>query len=100
MSYYLIFNYDVTDSEMLGKYQQKSGQISPEKFGVKLLVYDHDPKDIEGKSGQILVILEFESETAALAFYHSPEYQAIVDLRVNASKGWVRGAPQFVIPAS
>jgi uncharacterized protein (DUF1330 family) len=96
MSYYLVFNYDVTDPEMLGQYQQKAGQIPPEKFGIKLLVYDHEPKDIEGKSGQMMVILESEAE--AMAFYNSPEYQAIVDLRVNASKGWVRSVPQFVVP--
>jgi len=100
MSYYLVFNYDVTDPEMLRQYQQKAGKISPDQFGLKALVVDHEPQDIEGKSGQMMVILEFESEATAMAFYNSPEYQAIVDLRVNASKGWVRGAPQFVIPAS
>ena len=77
-----------SSNKSLVKFRRKSSVLS-------LLVYDHDQNDIEGKSGQILIILEFESETAALAFYNSPEYQAIVDLRVNASKGWVPVLPNL-----
>ncbi len=70
------------------------------QYGAKLLVADHEPNDIESKSGHTLVILEFESEEAAMQWYNSPEYQAIVNLRIDASEGWFRGAPQFVMPAS
>lgn len=98
MPYYLVFNYDITDPEMFDKYQQATGKANPADFGIKPLVIDHEPNDIEGQSGQRLNILEFESEQAAMAFYNSPEYQAVVDFRKNATKGWVRGTPQFVLP--
>lgn len=34
----------------------------------------------------------------AMKWYNSSEYQAIVNLRIDASDGWFRGAPQFVMP--
>jgi uncharacterized protein (DUF1330 family) len=99
MSYYIVFNYDITDPEMFEKYEQATGKSNPADFGITPMVIDYEPNDIEGQSGQRLIILGFESQDAAMAFYNSPEYQAVVDFRKNATKGWVRGAPQFVPPS-
>lgn len=70
------------------------------QYGAKVLVVDHAPNDIEGESRHTLVILEFESEETFMLWYNSPEYQAVVKLRTDASEGWARGAPQFVMPTS
>jgi len=99
MSYYLVFNFDVTDSDLYRLYVQEDVNFPWEKFNAKTLVNDYEANDIEGKSGQILVIYEFESQAEALAFYRSPEYKSIVGLRKNSTEGWVRGAPQYVTPA-
>lgn len=96
MSYYFVANYDITDKEMYKQYSQK---LVPTliQYGVRVLVADHSPNNIEGESRHSLIIAEFESEEASKAWYDSPEYQAIVDLRLDATEGWVRGAPQIAI---
>jgi len=97
MSYYFVVNYDITDQE---KYEQYVQAVVPTlaQSGGKILVVDHEPNYLEGSSRHTLVVLEFESEAAAMKWYNSPEYQAIVNLRLEASEGWFRGAPQFVMP--
>lgn len=99
MSYYVVVNYDVINHEMYGRYVQTAGQ-SLMKYGVKVLAADHEPNDIEGKSGRTLVILECDSEEAAMQWYNSPEYQTGIKLRSDASEGWLRGVTQFVLPDS
>jgi len=98
MSYYFIANYDVTDPKM---YEQFIQAVRPTlmQFGAEILIANSEPNNIEGESRRTLVVLEFESEEATMKWYNSPEYQAIIDLRLNATEGWSRGAPQFVMPA-
>ena len=98
MAYYLIFNYDVHDPEKYEQYNQAVQEAA--QPGMKALVVDHAPNNIEGEPPNTLVILEFDSEEAAMRWYNSPEYQAIVQLRRDSTEGWVRGAPQFVMPTS
>jgi uncharacterized protein (DUF1330 family) len=83
-------------------YEQYVQAVRPTliQHGAKVLVADYEPNDIEGKSGRTLILLEFESEEEAMQWYNSPEYQAIVNFRSDASDGWARGAPQFVRPAA
>ena len=97
MPYYVVANFDVIDQEMLDEYRAVVGSTLT-KYEARTLVVDNAPNDIEEGSRHTLVILEFESEQAAMRWYDSPEYQAIVRLRINASEGWLCGAPQFVIP--
>lgn len=92
MAYYFVANYDVNDKEM---YKQYGRGVRPTigQYGAKPLVVDHKPNDIEGKSGHTLVVLEFESEEAFNTWYNSPEYQAVLNLRLDATEGWGRGVP-------
>lgn len=99
MSYYFVANYDIADQEMYKQYSQMLGSTLMQ-YGVKILVADRAPNNIEGESRHSLVIAEFKSEEAALSWYRSPEYQAIVNLRIDSTEGWIRGAPQFVMPTS
>ncbi len=97
MSYYFVVNYDVSDQEKYDRYV--AGAVPTlEQYGGEILVVDHEPNYLEGNSAHVLVVLEFESEAAAMKWYNSPEYQAIVNLRIDASEGWFRGAPKFVMP--
>ena len=98
MSYFLVANFDVIDQEMFDQYRSEVGPTMM-KYGAKVLVVDHAPNDIEEGSRNTLVILEFESEAVMMRWYNSPEYQAIIKLRINATEGWMRGAPQFEMPS-
>ena len=99
MPHYIVINADVINPEMYGQYAQGAVPTLMQ-YGVKVLVADREPKDIEGKSGHNLAILEFESEAAAMRWYNSPEYQAVIQLRLNSTDGWLRIAPQFVMPGA
>lgn len=98
MSYYFVANYDVTNQPMYDEYVQAVGPTLMQ-YGAKIVVADHHPIPAEGQSRRTLIVLEFESEAAALRWYNSPEYQAIINKRINASEGWVRWAPGFEMSA-
>ena len=98
MSYYLVFNYDVHDQEKYNEYNQAVPQAA--QPGMKALVVDSAPNDLEGESRGTMVILEFESEEAAMRWYNSPKYKAIRHLREESTEGWARGVPHFVMPTS
>ncbi len=92
MAYYFVANYNVADMDM---YKQYGRGVRPTlgQYGVKPLVFDHKPNDVEGESKSTLIVLEFESEEAFNKWYNSPEYQAVLNLRLDATEGWGRGAP-------
>jgi len=99
VAYYIVANIDINDQEMYEKYGQ-GVRPTLTQFDAKILAVDREPNDIEGKSRHTLVIIEFESEEAAMRWYNSPEYQAVVKMRTDATEGWLRGVPQFVMPTS
>ena len=88
--YYLVFNHDVTDQEMSGQYGQA---VMPTlmQYGAKVFVNNQAQNEIEGNSGRSLLVMEFESEAAAIRWYDSPEIQAITNLRIGATAGWSGG---------
>ena len=47
-----------------------------QKHGVEILVADYEPKTLEGESRGVNVVLRFESEEAAMAWYHDPDLRA------------------------
>lgn len=98
MTYYFVANYDVNDREMYGQYMNEVGATLM-KYGGKPLIVDHHPNNLEGEVARSLIVIEFESEEAHNNWYNSVEYQKIVNLRIEASTGWARGAPEFVMPS-
>ena len=53
-----------------------------EKFGGRFLVRGGDPKAIEGGGfASRVIIIEFDNPEQASAWYHCPEYQALVPIR-------------------
>ena len=57
------------------------------KYGVKPLARGGRCSIVEGEGRPRNVVLEAESYEAALAYYHSPEYQAAVAVRKPAGIG-------------
>jgi uncharacterized protein (DUF1330 family) len=88
MPYYFIVNASIHDQEMFGRYQEA---VRPTMAGhdMKVLVSTFDAETMEGEAhGPRAVVIEFPSKEAALAWYESSAYQAIIDLRLNASDGF------------
>ena len=93
MAHYVVLNFDVHDAARFAEYaRQVPATRVPD---MKVLVFDKDPRNLEGRSHERLVILEFENEQSALDWYHSSGYARIAGLRRASTIGWVRSVPQF-----
>ncbi len=81
MSYYLVFNLDVTDQAWPG--------VIPTliQYGAKVFVNTQAQNDMEDNSDHSILVMEFESEEAAIQWYDTPEIQAIINLRIGATAG-------------
>ncbi len=56
------------------------------KFGARFLIRGGRHEVMEGKQRARTVLMEFPSYEAALACYHSPEYQAAKKLREGSAQ--------------
>ena len=95
MKGYIIANYNVTDPEKFGQYKEKVFPVVTQ-FGGKAVVVTPEGKTLEGESGAVMVVVEFESVEAAKTFYESSEYAEIKALRTESTEGWLMIAPGFV----
>ena len=86
MSAYFIASYRITDP---AGYEHYLPAVMPtlQTAGCEVLAADYASQAIEGAPGEVTVILKFASKEAALAWYNSPEYQAIKHLRTDNSEG-------------
>lgn len=99
MSAYVIFNYDIQDSELWSTYAQ-SAVPNLIAAGGKVLTATHKFTTVEGQPQQVMVVIEFESTIAAKAWYESASYQAIKPLRTESTRGWVLISPEFTLPTA
>lgn len=89
MAGYLIAHLDVTDPEGFEAYRAKVPAVIAQ-YGGRYLIRGGAVEAVEGDwTVPRLVVLAFDSVAQARRFYDSPEYQAILPLRLNASKGTV-----------
>jgi uncharacterized protein (DUF1330 family) len=59
-----------------------------EAHGAKILAFTEDPVVVEGPiANKRFVLLEFASREAFHAWYRSPEYQAILQMRLESVPG-------------
>lgn len=93
MAYFVILNFDIEDAGTFRTYEQLARHTLP--VTAKVLVFDDEPEHLEGRSHRRLVVLEFASRAAALAWYQSEVYQEAAKHRRAATTGWVRGVPGF-----
>ena len=77
----------VVDQESYEGYRQRVG-ATIEAFGGRLLVRGGDPRVLEGSepTGRAAVS-KFDSPERAMAWYNSPEYQAVLPMRLNNTTG-------------
>ena len=83
--FYFVTNYSVTNPEGYAEYP-KLVAATQEGF-CRRLIAGHG-EVIEGNPGNRTVVLEFDSREQYEAWYNSPEYQAILPLRVDNSEGF------------
>ena len=84
---YLIAEAKVGDAEAYGIYKALA-QAAIAEHGGRYLVRGGAAEILEGKWVNVprLVIVEFDSVEQARRFYHSPEYQAARQTRLNAAE--------------
>jgi uncharacterized protein (DUF1330 family) len=96
MSVYVIVQGKIEDRGLLDQYVAKAGPAIRAHQG-RTIAFDEEPEVIEGKiEYPRTVVVEFPSTTAFRAWYDSPEYQAILPLRLKATRGTLivaRGLP-------
>jgi uncharacterized protein (DUF1330 family) len=84
---YWIGHVDVTDPERYKDYIAANAAAFG-KFGARFLVRNGECEVPEGSlAGRRHVVIEFDSYEAATACYDSPEYQAALKIREQASTG-------------
>jgi uncharacterized protein (DUF1330 family) len=83
---YWVARVDITDPDAYANYMAANKEPFA-KYGARFLVRGGDFEKKEGSSRQKQVVLEFKDYATALACYQSPEYQAAIEFRTNASEG-------------
>lgn len=80
----------VTDRDKLNQYLA-GAPASLAGRQIEVLAFSEDGEDIEGHApGSRVVVLKFPDKAAALDWYNSPEYQAVVQLRLDGSEGFAQ----------
>ena len=84
---YLIGEIEVTNMEGYEEYRRQVPETIA-AYGGRYVVRAGEATLLEGSGGPgRMVVLEFDSPENSLAWYNSPEYQAILPHRLNNSKG-------------
>ena len=88
MAAYFIFNHKVLDSETLNDDYLPKAVETLKPYDPEILVVDQNAERVEGQTeDNRMVILKFKNREEAMTWYNSPEYQAIIDLRLNSVDG-------------
>jgi uncharacterized protein (DUF1330 family) len=84
MSVYVVATYDIADPKA---YEPYVPQVMPllAKYGAEILVADFGARALEGTARRVTVVVRFESEEAAMAFYDAPEYAPVKQIRINST---------------
>lgn len=84
MAVYYIGSYDVTDSQSYDEYVKRVIPVLM-KHGCEIIVADREAKKMEGESRNINLILKFDTQEQALAWYNDPDYQPIKNIRSSST---------------
>ena len=99
MTYYLTAQVAIHDRERHAKYEA-GFMPALNRYGGRLLAVSDAPDVLEGGwDGQRLVVVAFDDRAAAMTWWNSPEYGAIVGHRRAASDVVVVGAEGLQPPS-
>lgn len=97
MSAYIVATYNITNPESYAAYGPGVAKTLM-AHSVEVLVAEHDSSVIEGEPPKSTVVLKFADRDAAMAWYNSDEYQAVIDLRRDNSEGSMVLVDEFSMP--
>ena len=87
MAVYVVAQGRIENPEVLGQYVEKAIPTIG-AHGGRIVAFDETPEVVEGTVDfPRTVIVEFPTREAFRAWYHSPEYQAILPMRLDAAPG-------------
>ena len=87
-AYFVLHNRITDDDAMQNAYIPKAVETLL-GHGAEILVVSEASDVIEGSTDlPRTIVLRFESREKALAWYNSPEYQAVLPIRLGASEGY------------
>lgn len=87
MAAFFIAQYTVDNPSLYAEYQAGAGPTLA-THGGELVAFDVAAEPMEGTPGAQTVIIKFESTEATKGWYNSPEYQAVVGKRLEATTGY------------
>ena len=88
MAAYMIFTHKVTDADTLNNDYLPRAVETLGPYAPEICVVDENVEIFEGDSDDTrTVVLKFKDRDEAKRWYNSPEYQAIVNLRLNSVTG-------------
>jgi uncharacterized protein (DUF1330 family) len=87
MKYYAIAEIDVTDRAWIAAYVENVTRLV-QQFGGRYLARTAQVEKIEGERAppRMMVIIEWPSKEAAMAFYHSADYSPYLKSRLDGAK--------------
>lgn len=86
MSYYFIAQIRITDETIYQKYIEGADKVFMQYNG-RYLAVDNDPVVMEGNWDYTrTVLIEFETKEDFNAWYHSDDYQKILEHRLSAAE--------------
>jgi uncharacterized protein (DUF1330 family) len=78
----------ITDRDKLNQYLA-GAPASLAGRELELLAFTESGEDVEGQApGSRVVVVKFPDKAAAMDWYNSPEYQAVVKLRIEGTDGF------------
>lgn len=84
MPVYFVASYDIADPERYAAYPKRVIPLLL-KHGAELLAADYVAQPLEGETATANIIIKFDSEEQALAWYNDPDYQPVKKLRFNST---------------
>ncbi|MEK9824367.1 MAG: DUF1330 domain-containing protein [Gammaproteobacteria bacterium] len=88
MAAYFVAQYAVTNPALYGEYAAGAGPAVAQ-YGGEVVIFDAAAETAEGTApGPQTVVLKFEDTEALKKWYDSPEYQAVVGKRLEATEGF------------
>lgn len=83
---YVLAQVEITDPAVYDQYRAAVPETLA-KYGGRFVIRGGDPKPLEGAlPAPRFVVLAFESPERALAWYNSPEYAPLKEMRLRAGK--------------
>ena len=98
MSAYFVFHNRIRNVEKMQEYIPKALEtMAP--YNPDILVLDENSTVVEGNTSlPRTVVIKFDSRDAAMAWYNSLEYRAVLPLRLEATEGFAVLVDGFVPP--